>query len=235
MLVWKNQNPWTALRGFFYDYYLDYTGGYFGYKHGAALVHIQLNLNDSVVCVLNQTTNRMAGLTAVTRLYDLHGKLVLEKEYPVGLNEQDVILLEKIALPKDENEIFFLKLELADRGRVLDENLYWLSNNPSSYEKMNKLEKISLKTALNMKGEGHAVIEISNQENETAFFIRLKVMNSKNELVLPSYFTENFFTLMPGDKKQVELDFVSAGMAGKQEGLKLVTEGWNINTEEIKF
>ena len=35
MLVWKNQNPWTALRGFFYDYYLDYTGGYFGYKHGA--------------------------------------------------------------------------------------------------------------------------------------------------------------------------------------------------------
>lgn len=235
MLVWKNQNPWTALRGFFYDYYLDYTGGYFGYKHGAAPVHIQLNLNDSVVCVLNQTTNKLAGLTAVTRLYDLHGKLVFEKKYPVDLNEQDVILLDKIALPKDENEIFFLKLELADRGRVLDENLYWLSNKSGSYEKMNKLGKISLKTALNLKEEGHAAIEISNQENETAFFIRLKVMNSKNELVLPSYFTDNFFTLLPGDKKQVELDIVSAGMAGKQVGLKLVTEGWNINSEEIKF
>ena len=59
MLVWKNQNPWTALRGFFYDYYLDYTGGYFGYKHGAAPVHIQLNLNDSVVCVLNQTASQI--------------------------------------------------------------------------------------------------------------------------------------------------------------------------------
>ena len=58
MLVWKNQNPWTALRGFFYDYYLDYTGGYFGYKHGAMPVHIQLNLNDSVVCVVNQTANK---------------------------------------------------------------------------------------------------------------------------------------------------------------------------------
>ena len=45
MLVWKNQNPWTALRGSFYDYYLDYKGGYFGFKHGAAPVHIQLNLN----------------------------------------------------------------------------------------------------------------------------------------------------------------------------------------------
>ncbi len=82
MLVWKNQNPWTALRGFFYDYFLDYTGGYFGYKHGAAPVHIQLNLNDSTVCVLNQTTLKTGSITAITRLYDLHGKLVSEKKYP---------------------------------------------------------------------------------------------------------------------------------------------------------
>ena len=64
MLVWKNQNPWTALRGSFYDYYLDYNGGYFGYKHGAEPVHIQLNLNDSVVCVLNQTAVKISSATA---------------------------------------------------------------------------------------------------------------------------------------------------------------------------
>jgi mannosylglycoprotein endo-beta-mannosidase len=235
MLVWKNQNPWTALRGFFYDYFLDYTGGYFGYKHGAAPVHIQLNLNDSVVCVLNQTTMQIGGITAVTRLFDLHGKLVSEKKYPVKLNEQDIILLDKVVLPKDDNEIFFLKLQLTDQGRVLDENLYWLSNKPRSYEKMNNLKKISVKTALNKTTEGHAVIEISNLENETAFFIRLKIMNSKNELVLPSYFSDNYFTLLPGDKKQVELDFASADIHSNQDRLKLVTEGWNIIPEEIKF
>ena len=83
MLVWKNQNPWTALRGGFYDYYLDYTGGYFGYKHGAVPVHIQLNLNDSLVCVVNQTAFKINNLTASVRLYDLHGKLISEKKNPV--------------------------------------------------------------------------------------------------------------------------------------------------------
>jgi hypothetical protein len=118
---------------------------------------------------------------------------------------------------------------------VLDENLYWLSNKPRSYEKMNNLERISVKTSLNRTNEGHAVIEISNQKNETAFFIRLKIMNSKNELVLPSYFTDNYFTLLPGDKKQVELDFTSANIQGNKDGLKLITEGWNIIPEETKF
>ncbi len=66
---------------------------------------------------------------------------------------------------------------------------------------MNNLEKISVKTSIKRSPEGHAVIEISNRENETAFFIRLKIMNSKNELVLPSYFTDNYFTLLPGDTK----------------------------------
>jgi deferrochelatase/peroxidase EfeB len=105
-----------------------------------------------------------------------------------------------------------------DRDRVLDENLYWLSNKPHSYEKMNNLEKTSVKTAINRTTDGHALIEISNQKNETAFFIRLKIMNSKNELVLPSYFTDNYFTLLPGDKKQVELDFASANIQGNTDG-----------------
>jgi hypothetical protein len=235
MLVWKNQNPWTALRGFFYDYFLDYTGGYFGYKHGAAPVHIQLNLNDSVVCILNQTADKLNGITAVSRLYDLHGKLVSEQKHSVNLNTQEVILLDKIVLPKDINEIFFLKLQLTNRDRVLDENLYWLSNKPRSYEKLTSLGKISVKTVIKRSTDGRAFIEISNQENETAFFIRLKIVNSKNELVLPSFFTDNYFTLLPGDTKQVELDLGSANNAKKLDELKLVTEGWNILSEEIRF
>jgi hypothetical protein len=100
---------------------------------------------------------------------------------------------------------------------------------------MNNLEKTSVKTTINRITERHAVIDILNQENETAFFIRLKIMNSKNELVLPSYFTDNYITLLPGDKRQVELDLSEADIQGNKNGLKLVVEGWNIIPEEIKF
>ena len=110
MLVWKNQNPWTALRGFFYDYYLDYTGGYFGYKHAAAPVHIQLNLNDSAVCVLNHTARNLKDLAAGIVLYDMHGKILSEKTSKVNVGAQSVVLLDKVVLPASPENVFFPSL-----------------------------------------------------------------------------------------------------------------------------
>lgn len=234
MLVWKNQNPWTALRGFFYDYYLDYTGGYFGYKHGAMPVHIQLNLNDSVVCVINQTANKLI-ITAIVRLYDMHGKLISEQKNPVSLNAHDMKLLNKIVLPKGNDEIYFLRLELIDRDKVEDENLYWLSNKIHSYEKLNELEKVVINVDIKKSDKDHSLMEISNPTGETAFFIRLKIMNAKNELVLPSFLTDNYFTLLPGDKKQVGLDLTQSNKQNSPDELKLVVEGWNMLPIEIKF
>jgi hypothetical protein len=231
MLVWKNQNPWTALRGFFYDYFLDYTGGYFGYKHGAAPVHIQLNLNDSSVCVLNQTAVTLNKISANILLYDMHGKLLSEKKNQVDPKAQEVVLLSKIDLPKNSNEVFFLKLQLTDQNKVLDENLYWLSNKPHSFEKLNELGKITLNSGVNKIDEGHFALSISNPNNETAFFIRLKILDSKNDLVLPVFFTDNYFTLLPGEEKKVELDLTLKNIPDNYK-IKLVVEGWNIIQEE---
>lgn len=236
MLVWKNQNPWTALRGFFYDYFLDYTGGYFGYKHGAASVHIQLNLNDSVVCVLNQTAKTLSNINAKILLYGMHGKLLSESERNVTLNAHDIVLMDKIDLPGTAHEVFFLKLILADdSNKVLDENLYWLSNKPHSYEKLNELGNASVKAEISKSNDSHAIISVSNSGNETAFFIRLKITNQKNELLLPSFFTDNYFTLLPGDEKQIGVEFNSDFALTYHDDLKLVIEGWNIHPVEKKF
>jgi len=235
MLVWKNQNPWTALRGFFYDYYLDYTGGYFGYKHGAAPVHIQLNLNDSVVCVLNQTADKLSDVTATILLFDMHGKLISEQKNPITLNAHELKLLNKVDLPENTNQVFFLKLQLKNNQKLLDENLYWLSNKKHSYEKLNELEKVTARTDIKRGDKGHAVIEISNPGSEPAFFIRLKIMNQKDELVLPSFFTDNYFTLLPGEVKQVDLDLTAGNNPESSDKLKLVVEGWNVLLQEIKF
>jgi len=235
MLVWKNQNPWTALRGFFYDYFLDCTGGYFGYMHGAAPVHIQLNLNDSTVCVLNQTALPANGITAGIRLYDLHGKLVAEQKKEVNLNAHDLVLLEKINLPKTGSEVFFLKLNLTSANKVLDENLYWLSGKPRSYEKLNELQKVEVRSVIKSGDGKKAIIGVSNPGSETAFFIRLKITDDNGDQVLPCYFSDNYFTLMPGDEKQIELDYSSINNKDKIDGLKFMVEGWNVLPSETEL
>ena len=235
MLVWKNQNPWTALRGSFYDYYLDYNGGYFGYRHGAEPVHIQLNLNDSVVCILNQTAGKISSATASVLLYDMHGKMMSEKNDPVNLDPHQLKLLDKVTLPVNTDQIFFLRLVLKDGDKTLDENLYWLSNKKHSYEKLNELEKSAAIAQIKRSGNGHATVEISNPGKETAFFIRLKVVNKNDELVLPTFFTENYFTLLPGDIKKIEVDFSLNSDKSSQDNLRMVAEGWNVPKTETEF
>jgi mannosylglycoprotein endo-beta-mannosidase len=227
MLVWKNQNPWTALRGSFYDYYLDYQGGYFGYKHGAVPLHVQLNLNDSSVCVVNQMVKRIEKIIAVIRLFDLHGKLISEKKKTIDQEPQSTRLLDKIILPKTGNGLFFLRLQiLDDKGGELDENLYWLTAKPKSYEALNELEPVKLEATTEKIASDKAQVTISNPTKETAFFIRLKVVDEKGVNVLPVFLDENYFTLLPGESRKVgvEVGYSSQMKAGM---LKVIVEGWN--------
>ena len=233
MLVWKNQNPWSALRGSFYDYYLDYTGGYFGYKHGAAPVHIQLNLNDSVVCALNQTSSDLNKLTATSKLYDLHGKIISDRSTSIDLKPQEKLLLNKVVLPGKADDVFFLRLTLKDdKEKILDENLYWLSNKSHSYEKLNELSQVTLNLNSEKIDGNNFSVTVSNPSGETAFFIRLKVCDGNNELLLPSFFSENYFTLMPGESRKVMVDLSLSNLKPEPEKLKIVAEGFNIKVSQ---
>lgn len=44
VLIWKTQNPWTGLRGQFYDHLHEQTAGFYGCRRAAEPIHVQLNL-----------------------------------------------------------------------------------------------------------------------------------------------------------------------------------------------
>ncbi len=235
MLVWKNQNPWTALRGSFYDYFLDCQGGYFGYKHAAEPLHIQLNLNDSTICIVNQTAKKTETVTAWIRLFDLHGQLVSERKETVSQEAQSVKLLKKISLPVNENTLFFLRLQILDKmGVELDENLYWLTTKPRSYEALNQLGKVKLQYSSEKSPPFGRSMKVTNPGKETAFFVRIKVVDENGALILPVFLNDNFFTLLPGESKTLNLDFQNADR-NQTAPLKVALEGWNIEYTEYNL
>src|SRR6185369_6484505 len=73
IFVWKSQNPWTGLRGQLYDWYLDQTGGFYGTKSACEMIHVQLNLDTSKICVVNHSAEPLSNITAQATLYDLTG------------------------------------------------------------------------------------------------------------------------------------------------------------------
>lgn len=231
MLVWKNQNPWTALRGQFYDVFLDQSGGFYGYMHGAKSLHLQLNLNDSAVCLVNQTFQDEKELKISAELFDIHGKSISKDNYPASIVANTISELKKIDTRSIREEVCFLRLKLLNsKDQLQDENFYWLAKPGKSFEELNGLKPVSL--ALSCRQN---VAVVSNPGNETAFFIRLKVVDEKSgELVLPVFMADNYFTLLPGEKKEIKLDTSLLPESARAKSLVLIADGWNATARSVK-
>lgn len=68
VLLWKSQSPWPALRGALYDYYLDYTGGYWGVRNALSMYSTEdicMGTSSSTVCVDSLGMISSAGLHAM--------------------------------------------------------------------------------------------------------------------------------------------------------------------------
>lgn len=229
MLVWKNQNPWTSLRGQFYDVFLNQNGGFYGYLHGAKPLHIQLNLNDTSICVVNNTLSEAENLTAEARLYDLQGNLLDEQKWNAKAKTNSVGTTQKIDTSKKPDGFYFVRLTLKNEdNETIDENLYWLTNQPSDFQDMEKLKAPELKIQIEKNAAKHPVIEIENTGSETAFFTCMKVKDSESgEILLPVFFTDNYITLFPGEKKIIEVDLSHLPEKTDFDKIQLETKAWN--------
>ena len=212
MLVWKNQNPWTALRGQFYDVFLDQNGGFYGYMHAARPLHVQLNLNDSALCVVNHTLSDAVNQTVEAHLFDLRGKLLSIQRFQMDIPANSVRVAEKTDLLKKPTGLYFLRLMLKnEKGEIIDENLYWLTNKPTDLQELQTLADASLQLKIKKNDGKESVANIKNIGSETAFFIRLKVWNATtNQIVLPVFFSDNYFHSFPGEQKISMLIFFLA-------------------------
>lgn len=229
MLVWKNQNPWTALRGQFYDVFLEQNGGFYGYRHGASPLHIQLNLNDTSACVVNQTLTDANEVSVHAGLFDIHGKPLTSDIYSGSFKANSVTVLKKIATSNIKEDVYFLRLQLKSKeGQLLDENFYWLSHSGKNYTKLNELKPVSLKSEIRKDDSGKMRATVSNPTAETAFFVRLKpVEKAGGEPVVPVFFSENYFTLLPGESCTVEVDCTLLPKEVNPENLLVEPEPWN--------
>ncbi len=73
-------------------------------------------------------------------------------------------------------------------------------------------------------GDAGARVQVANPTGSLAFFLRLRLLaGPEGEEVLPAYWEHNYFSLLPGESKEVAVSF-PAGPAG----LSVQVEGWNV-------
>lgn len=124
--------------------------------------------------------------------------------------------------------LHFIKLQLKDSlGTLISENFYWRNGEQDlDYTALNALPAAKLSFEIIPGTEvGVPQVRIKNQGRTISFGNRLRLENSATrERILPVLFSENYFSLMPGEEKIINIagvaraQLVQASLLWKQYG-----------------
>ena len=105
----------------------------------------------------------------------------------------------------------------------------------SGFEDLNKLKAANVKLSYKARqADGRYFVDITlkNTSGGIAFFNQLQFLNSKMSPIRPSFYSDNFFSLVPGEKKTVTIETAEEKLT---EGAVLVLKGWNVTTQKYKL
>ncbi|XP_026419327.1 mannosylglycoprotein endo-beta-mannosidase isoform X1 [Papaver somniferum] len=146
VLIWKTQNPWTSLRGQFYDHLHDQTAGFYGCRSAAEPVHVQLNLATYFIEVVNTTADELIDVAVEASVWDLDGTCpyykVTDNIFVPAKTTQTTIEM-KYPKTKNAKPVYFLLLKLFkwSNKAILSRNFYWLHLPGGNYKLLEPYRK----------------------------------------------------------------------------------------------
>ena len=231
LLMWMSHSCWPSMVWQTYDYYFEPTAAYFAIKKASEPLHIQWNPATDEVEVVNYSAGTHKGLTAKVQVLNMDASVAWEKEATVDSNEDTTDKCIKLEFPENLSKVHFIKMTLTEDGKVVSDNFYHRSLEENNYQDLCQLAKVALQSATtvdkNADGTWSAVSVIENKTSTPALMIRLNVVGGKDDQqILPVFYSDNYFSLLPGEKKEVRMSWRDEDTRGN-EGKVLIT-GYNV-------
>lgn len=237
VMLWKINAAFPSVVWQVYDWFLQTNAGYYFMQNACEPLHIQLNLNDLKVTVLNRKYKPAPNLTARVEVFDFESKSVFSEEAYFSLGPSEVKVTESLARIRENNRgILFVVLNLKDQGgRIISHNVYWLSSD-GTYKELNNLPEtsvaVSIQNATNDKTGNKYSVGIVNNSSGIAFFLRPR-LTVDGEEILPSYWSASYITLAPSETATLTVSCPADKINGKLPVLKL--SGWNVPEQSARI
>jgi exo-1,4-beta-D-glucosaminidase len=250
VIQWMLNDAWPSLIWHLYDHYLRPAGGYFGAKKAMEPLHPMYGYDDHSISIVSSQYKDAPRLRLSARIYnlDMTEKWSQNAELDAPADSSTRVF----TVPEIEglSPVYFLVLRLRDaRGILVGSDFYWLSTKTETldwknskwyltptksfadYTALRDLPKVRLRVSsrLEQKGEDaaeHVVIE--NPSKDLAFFLRLKVdKGAHGEEILPVLWQDNYFSLLPGEKREVTATFRTRLLGDAKPFVEV--RGWNVD------
>ncbi len=235
-IIWKTQNPWTAMRGQMYDYYLDPNACLYGLHSGSEPLHVLYNPVTGMVSVVNNTFETRCDLMLTVRTIDMKGADSLVTQVFVEVQPSSVknfLPVKTVVAQRAKNNGVFLCLQILDKNKnKLSENIYWLPDASGNYSGLQKLALSQLQTSAQKLSDGKIEVTLSNPPGAPlAFFNRLSLVDgATHKRVLPVFYSDNYISVLPGETKKVVIE-----NASKTTDPQLSVSGWNLPEQFINL
>lgn len=248
LLFWYHNCPVRQVCARMWDYSLEPTASLYHTQNALAPLHPQFDYLKNTVSVYNDYYRSFKGYKVTAEVYDIKSKKVWAKSRTVDLPEDgvanDVFVID---FPANISQVHFIKLYLYDdRGKLVSDNFYWRSNDKyegsktltgptsSGFESLADLKEVALKVKSGVsKKEDWQVMELSiqNPSSSIAFFVQLQYIDQNGKPVRPSFYSDNFFSLLPGESKKV---VVETALKNLPEKGRFIVKGWNVKSQDVK-
>lgn len=228
-IIWKTQNPWTAMRGQMYDYYLDPNACLYGLHNGSAPLQVMYNPVDGMISLANNTFKPWRSMMLVVKAYDMAGKEKLITQVFCDIVPTDTKRVMSVKAVMDEmasKEGAFLSLQLLDTDKkVLADNLYWIADSKGDYSGLQKMKSAGMATSARFIKPGKIEVTLANKAGSAiAFFNRISLIDEgTRQRILPAFYDDNYISVLPGEQKKVTIEYPATGT----KHLAIDINGWN--------
>ncbi len=242
-LFWYHNSPIRQVCGRMWDWSLEPTAALYAAANACEPLHPQFDYLKNTVSVVNDYYQVFSNYTVTAEVFDINSKSVWKNRASIDLPEDGVVNdVFRIDFPKNISPVHFIKLRLFDHiGKEVGSNFYWRST--SIYEGMKSMTgpatagfhsikelapaKVSMKYKTRESQGRHFIdIELKNTNRSIAFFTQLQWLDSVGKPVRPSYYTDNFFSMMPGETRNITIETNKKDLS--KDIYSLVLKGFNV-------
>lgn len=221
VLFWYNNTPVPQLGSHSWDYDLDQTASFFAQKNALEPLHVQYEYLSNRVCIISDVYGKH-DLTVKAEVYDFYSQKVWEKEGKEKIENEGCWDVFKIPffdsnLDSRLTRPHFIKLRLVEGCNEISSTFYWRSTSRyegpdtvtgpcvAEFEALSELPKTTLSLERTING-----VKVDNVGDNIAFLVSVQCYISGEKRLVPVHFTDNFFSLLPGESRTVVMDNADA-------------------------
>ena len=241
-MIWMTQPAWPSTMWQMYSSDYDTQASFYAIKKANAPLHVQMDLSDYTVAVVNTTLKQQTNLRITARIVSPTDAALDTENATVNVNANSVTTALHLPISSLtlKNPLVFVRLEMSDEdGTASADNFYWIARDGESYRGLNSLAPASIDAQVlagpsvpSLSGEEKTwKVRLKNTGASPSVAMKLTLFDADNTRVLPAYYSDNYISLLPGEERTVVVHAPSS-VAGSRE-VHFTLRGWNLADRDV--